>query len=410
MVRRASRWRARALVLGLVAAAVAIWAQPAAATGGLTVTKTATGSSERTVDYDWTIQKSVAPGSLTLGTNASGGLDYSLAATRTVVSDNIVNTTSGEICVTNDGTTPTVGLAIDETIRAVLPDMSQVEVKTIVITPPNELGPGETGCVQYNIDFTRVPNAVRYTNHARAHATDFTSGNVTVSFVLPAPTLIEHDGAADVADAAVCPAGFTCTPSDAGPWHLTDSGTINYTTTVKNVSAPCGSTHDLDNTATLTEGDSGATRTSSASATLATPACGPACPQPAKFWKEHPELITPLLPIWLGTPSGSKSVNVTTVAQAVDILSKGGQLTNGTDKLMAQLLAAKLNIASGTSAGPLTSAAITAADVFLATNQSSGWNSLPKLTQLKVLAGAILLEGYNFGLLGPKECICKPHH
>lgn len=128
------------------------------------------------------------------------------------------------------------------------------------------------------------------------------------------------------------------------------------------------------------------------------------------FWKNHAgftgnngDLVTALLPQWLGTSGGAKSVQVTTATQAVDILQFMGVASNGINKLYAQLLTAKLNGANGANLSAV-SAVIAAADAFLANNDSASWASLAKSQQQTVLGWMTALDNYNNGLTGPGHC------
>lgn len=127
------------------------------------------------------------------------------------------------------------------------------------------------------------------------------------------------------------------------------------------------------------------------------------------YWKTHagfgpqPDMVTPLLPIWLGTAGGQKSIQVTTASQAVTILNFQDQASNGIAKLYAQLLAAKLNIANGADKSSVVST-INAADTFLATHSAADWNSLNKVQKNQVLNWATILDNYNNGLIGPGHC------
>jgi hypothetical protein len=141
-------------------------------------------------------------------------------------------------------------------------------------------------------------------------------------------------------------------------------------------------------------------------------AAGPNCTRSKGYWKNHAggdkktDAVTPLLPVWLGTPGGSKSALVTSAGQARLILSmnyRGGHPSNGITKLYAQLLAAKLNIKNGAN-GSAVSATITDADSFLATRDQSSWNGLSSAEKQMVLGWMTTLDRYNNGAIGPGHC------
>jgi hypothetical protein len=135
------------------------------------------------------------------------------------------------------------------------------------------------------------------------------------------------------------------------------------------------------------------------------------CTRTIGYWKTHAgfgpqaDVVTPLLPIRLGTDGGAKSLNVTTAQMAVDILSQKvyGTASNGITKLYAQLLGAKLNLASGAD-GSAIGTAMAAADAFLATHNYLDWGSLTKAEKNLVLSWKYTMDQYNNGFVGPEHC------
>jgi hypothetical protein len=139
------------------------------------------------------------------------------------------------------------------------------------------------------------------------------------------------------------------------------------------------------------------------------PESGDACTRTIGYWKNHAgfgpqaDVVTPLLPLWLGTAGGTRSIHVTTAALAVSLLDHSGNSSNGINKLYAQLLAAKLNIANGAS-GSAVLQTITQADLFLAAHGAADWNALSSAQRQQVLAWMSTLDDYNNGRLGPGHC------
>jgi hypothetical protein len=136
------------------------------------------------------------------------------------------------------------------------------------------------------------------------------------------------------------------------------------------------------------------------------------CTRTIGYWKTHAgfdppaDVVTPLLPIWLGTPGGTKSIDVTTATIAHNILLQNvyGTAKNGITKLYAQLLGAKLSIASGadnTAVDPT----IALADAFLATHNYQDWNGLSKADKQTILVWQSIFDDYNNGLIGPIHCL-----
>lgn len=139
------------------------------------------------------------------------------------------------------------------------------------------------------------------------------------------------------------------------------------------------------------------------------PPSGDRCTRTIGYWKNHAgfgpqrDVVTPLLPVWLGTAAGAKSVFVTSAAQAVEFLNKSGDASNGINKLYAQLLAAKLNIKNGAD-GSAVVQTITQSDVFLSTHAAADWGSLSATERQRVLTWMLTLDDYNNGRLGPGHC------
>lgn len=135
-----------------------------------------------------------------------------------------------------------------------------------------------------------------------------------------------------------------------------------------------------------------------AAAASINPPGGP--PGPTKtigFWKNHPDNLASLIPntgISLGIYGGSESVLVTSTDQAIGILQKSGDASNGIDKLYAQLLAAKLNLLNGANKEikPMIN---TEVDPFLSTHKAADWETLSGLEQQQVLDWATALDIYN---------------
>ncbi|KKS98092.1 MAG: hypothetical protein UV73_C0003G0034 [Candidatus Gottesmanbacteria bacterium GW2011_GWA2_43_14] len=127
------------------------------------------------------------------------------------------------------------------------------------------------------------------------------------------------------------------------------------------------------------------------------------------FWKTHAgfgpqdDVLTPLLPIWLGTANGDKSVEVTTAEQAVLLLNKNDDASNGFNKLYAQLLGTKLNILSG-SIKQAISTYLSEADTVLAQYDQNDWLGLDSDTQQYIISLAEQFDLYNNGDIGPGHC------
>jgi hypothetical protein len=135
------------------------------------------------------------------------------------------------------------------------------------------------------------------------------------------------------------------------------------------------------------------------------------CTRTKGYWKNHAgfgpqeDVVTPLLPLWLGTPNGDESVLVDSARVAYDILTQHvyGEPSNGVTKLYAQLLAAKLNIAAGAD-GEDVEDVIADADEFLAEFSWEDWGDLTREQRQMVLNWKDTLDAYNNGFIGPGHC------
>jgi hypothetical protein len=354
----------------------------------------------------------------------SGGVDtvtYTLSATRSLTSTTDVAGVRGRVCVTNGGGVTTQGLKLVDQVlyKTGGGAFGPLAGASQTITPAVQLAPGASQCYNYEITFTPVPLAqyknsvdVTITNHSGHLGLPF-GPSPDADFILPgSPTITEVDEAASLVDVEICPSGFTCTPSDPGPWSLTDTDEVTFTKDIDNVSAECDTHYTLKNTATLTENDTGQSHSDIAQVDIYTGECSGGCTLTIGYWKTHAgftgrnaDRVTPLLPIWLGTVGGSKSIQVTSAPQAVTILSMDQceGASNGITKLDAQLLGAKLNIAEGAASSAVAST-ITAADTFLATHNCSDWSSLSRADKNTVLGWMSTLDNYNNGLVGPGHC------
>lgn len=129
------------------------------------------------------------------------------------------------------------------------------------------------------------------------------------------------------------------------------------------------------------------------------------------YWKNHAgfgpqaDVVTMLLPIWLGTDDGTKSMAVTDAQIAVDILQQHeyGHPSNGITKLYAHLLTAKLNIMNFANPEDIHET-ISEIDAFLADYDWNDWDMLSKDDQKMVLKWKDMLEKYNEGDIGPGSC------
>lgn len=135
------------------------------------------------------------------------------------------------------------------------------------------------------------------------------------------------------------------------------------------------------------------------------------CTRGIGYWKNHAgfgpqeNVVTSLLPIWLGTADSIMSIHVTDslIAYNVFVMRTYGLPRNGITKLYAQLLDAKLNIANGASDTDVV-ATIALADAFLAAHDWNDWTGLSQADKQMVLQWMGTLGSYNEGEIGPGNC------
>jgi hypothetical protein len=393
----------------------------------LTVSKTATGFAERQRQDSWWIGKSVSPPSDTVLPGQSDTLSYTIAIVRSPGTLTDVYGVRGRICIGNTGPAATDSLILDDHVQYRIPGdtaLHNLYGGTISGFPASlTLAPGDTSCFDYEYRFTPVSGAT-YRNVVQAsidnyagHPGVFFGPEATADFTLPdgLETMV-YDTSAVVTDYRYCPPGFSCTPSDSGPWYVSGDDTLRLTSTLHNDSAPCGAFEPVWDGATLTTAG-GMQLSATDSAIVYTGDCSPGCTRTALYWLAHagvrqgsPDLISPLLPIRLGLPPdtgspGARGILVTTARQAAMILRDGLSLSqwNGIARLQAQLLAAKLNARAGASTAAVTDI-ISAADGFLTTYDTSSWSRLTIRQRARARALALKLEEWNVGLAGPGRC------
>lgn len=368
----------------------------------LNVTKTANTSFKRT--YDWDIAKS-GPTGLTLAIGQQFLATFSVQVSATYVDS--AWAVAGDISVYNPAPTRAAKIT---SVEDVISDAGAAEVKCGVDFP-YQLAADETLKCTYE---KSLPNAASRTNTATAklqnYTFDYQGGAIaggtteffkTISFGFANATIDYVDECVMVSDDRMGELGGVCysnlpktfSPSmNVGPYQT------------------CGN-YQFTNTASFKTNDTSATGSSAWTIPVNVPCAG--CTRTIGYWKTHAgfgpqaDQVSKWLPLWLGTPpppcKPNKSVNVTTAGQAVGLLSFSGEASNGINKLYAQLLAAKLNIAAGAGGGAI-AATQTAADSFLAANNAANWAALSRTDRNNVLGWATLLDKYNNGLIGPGHC------
>ena len=392
--------RSRKKVAALVALAAGVVAALATTPSafGWTVTMTAQPQLKRT--YQWAIDKSVTPTTVTLKAGETASVSYSVTVTNTgsVDSDWAV---TGDVTFSSDPNITLGGLQVFATPPGLTVPQTPGTVTSCSPSPfPVTLVSGLV--CGYLIG---LPNANPGDAHAIADIDASPSGpggrHVSAPFDFSTATINQVDECVTVTDSLQGALGTACVGDSPK--------TFTYTRTVGPYGEDQCGEHTIPNTATFVTNDTGATGSDSASVVV-TVVCEPpsGCTRTIGYWKTHAgfgpqaDVVTPLLPVWLGTAGGAKSINVTTASLAVQLLKKGDS-SNGIEKLYAQLLGAKLNIKSGASSSSVSSV-IAAADAFLATRNAADWDSLTATQKAQVLSWMTTLDNYNNGLVGPEHC------
>ncbi|MCS7295277.1 MAG: hypothetical protein NZ761_07750 [Dehalococcoidia bacterium] len=382
----------------------------------LSAYKTAMGYWERY--YDWTVEKDADPEPLTLSPNQSETVTFTITATRGEPTD--VYGVRGRICVTNGGSKPTENLTITDVVQYKVGAGQFHELTRAVVDTSAKpvLGPGESWCYPYDVQFTPVPGAqyrnvalVKITNHSGSinqNAQNCKPGTPCgpepkTSFWLPAmPT--EIDETATLTDELDCPEGFECSPSGPWTWNLTGSWSQSLEVTVTNVSA-CDSVETrvgaLTNTATLTEDDTGQTRTATASVTVyadcPTQPGGDGGYQGCTYTQGYWQRWTDRWPMGY-SPDDPFYNSGQTWIQVLRTPTRG----NAYYILAHQFIAATLNVANGATAPEEVQAALANAAAYFATADPNDPYATTPRADLVAWAGT--LDRFNNGYIGPGHC------
>ncbi len=245
----------------------------------------AEGSSGEKTSYDWDIEKTVSPETITIERGQSETVTYTIKVTRgePTVEQNAQVTISGGVCIKNGGGVATEGLKLRPQVEyntgGGFNDLSGAFQS---IVPADPIPAGSKICYPFSITFTPVEGAtyrvsanITITNHSGHLGDDFgpnpKTGDVTMT---GASTIDIEDEAANVFDYLTLPAGFS-TDSDVDDlkWTFTESGQVTYTRTITNDSASCGQDVYVNNTATIIECDTEDTDSDSARVAIFTGLC-----------------------------------------------------------------------------------------------------------------------------------------
>ncbi len=355
---------------------------------GTTLTAEVTADPTWEIVYAWEIDKSVDPEYMEMYVGDQGVADYTIVLTKDAGTESAY--VEGYIDVTNGGDRTTESLYVEAILQAKdagekWQDVPGANYVSKYETDTPELGPGETGSYYYYIvipsDYwvplleLRIDTIITILNHSGSLGTP-KGPEEKADFTMPAaPTKVNDT--------------IHVTDTNGMSWTFSESGTVTYQKTF--LCREAGG-YEHVNVATIDETgqwDDAKVTVNCLQVTGNTFTIG--------FWKNHAglgngnqaDLISQWLPITLG------NYVVDSAEKAVAILSNMG--SNGIDKLMAQMLATKLNILNGAPATPKLTAALAAADAFLMTYDADDWSSLSKAEQKAVLSWMTKFDDFNNG-------------
>jgi hypothetical protein len=377
-------FRKAALLAVVVAAFVAFFAPTALATTPLEISKTATAHGGRS--FEWTIDKSVTPASHSLQTGQSGTSTYTVSVTKSVAVDEMW--VDGEVCVKNNGTVATEGLAIFDRIVAHKSNgNTEVIDKGFLDLSANPvLDPGESDCYPYSFPFELVATALDYQNEARA---------TILNDAREPGTPLGPSAEAPFTPPALSPLNDTINVTDTNgmSWMFGTSGSRSYTRTF--TCDEDAGTHD--NTATIVETG----QSDSASVTVTcTPPPPAGCTHTQGYWKNH-ATGKKADPTWalVGGPNAAFFSSGMSWLTLFGTPPKGG---NAYIILAHQYMAARLNVLDGATTTPAVDAALAWATTFFTTYTPS--SALTTALRDQAIAYADLLDDYNNGEIGPGHC------
>lgn len=423
----------------------------------LTTSKTVSGYYHRINTYSWSVTKSGLQPNVTISSGQCAVVGYNVNGARHLETQMDEYGMTGTITVTNGGEVSTQNLHITDTLEQNCgggagfvpiagPFLVDISIKPI-------LAAGETHVYPYTIVVGPGPLSpscsyrnfvnVTITNHAgwqpgnnNCPGPDLCSFGPQAREPLTfpsAPTVVEIHESAKITDFAECPLGFSCTNMPTGDVFIPDTeGVCEFNAgmfactiyrEICNTFVECDTwvtVSDFIRLMSVNETTPFVTESNMVSLDVYSGACqGTGCTLTIGYWKTHngyrghnADRVTPLLPIDLGCPSGqhppyTKGVTVTNALQSTAILQFNGLLgggKNGLNKLAAQLLAAKLNIANG--ATNSIAGTISSADGYLCSYgfNAGSWNSLNKNVQQAINNVQGVLDNYNNGQAGTPHC------
>jgi len=355
------------------------------------VTKTAKTSLDRT--YTWKIEKSAEKTALELQKGEVYSLPYKIVVSNTSADSNWA--VKGDITIKNPDpkNAATVEKVTDELSGGIT---AAVDCGGSL---PFTIPAGGTKVCSYNAD---LPNGTNRTNTATVTTSGKVgggSGTADVKFD-DATTVNKIDDMIKVSDTySGGPQGVDVSASDPP-----EKKTFTYNRDIS--FDECGD-HEVTNTASFVTNSTKTTGESSVTVKV-TIDCVQGCTLTIGYWKTHADPSSPrhdatqtLKVLAAAQPPITLGGLAVTEQNVVSLLSFSGDPSKPINKLYAQLLAAKLNIANGAD-GSAVSTTIADADAFL-TGKQPGQN-LSGPDRQKAVSLAATLENFNSGGIGPGHC------
>jgi P pilus assembly chaperone PapD len=335
-----------------------------------------------TRSYTWTIAKAASTSAITLATGATQTVGYTVTLGRSSVDS--AWRAGGTITITNPSSSAV-------TLSSVTANDVTVTCPTLTVAAGGSLACSWTRTLGAATDGSVTATATLAAGQAFAGSTY----DASASYAFASATVNAIDGSVTVSDTAD---GKT---RSLGTVSASQNGVLPYDLTVGPYKT-CGQ-YTFANTATFTT--STTQKKGSASANVGVTVTCTSTPPPTAttnctltigYWKTHGSETAKYLPQTLGNEL------VTQAAVAVNILKKEDSSV-GTEKLKAQLLAAKLSIKRGADPSAVSSTIIQA-DEQLRRYATTKWTLIPKSIQSAILATASTLDKYNNGIIGPGHC------
>lgn len=239
------------------------------------------GFRERTLDYDWTIEKDMSPTAVLLGGGESVEVAAWINVTREAREVSEASGVRGHVIVTNEGPNSTKGLTL-------MGEVSEWKfggwftIHQFTISSGGELGAGEFRFLDYSVNLPQIGDQhTVFKIEVNAFIANGKDQKTSFEFQIPIDYDIVHgeDWQSTVTDEMSQQPGLSVSGDQNGPWQLYDDASLNYVMTVTNVGAGPGQEFPLVNTATLVEFDSGEIRTDESTIQIFTAAEPPPIPE-----------------------------------------------------------------------------------------------------------------------------------